>query len=660
MPRALRLPAILLAVALFNPRSLSALDDWPAIQQEELKMTANPAHPTDAIILNHEETFDDNRRHQIVYMRIKIFTEKGREWGDVEIPYLGTTFHLTDVKGRTIAPDGSITPYTGKVFDKTIVRGQGVKLQAKAFALPNVQPGCIVEFKYTEYWDAGVYAPRWIVQEKLPQKRALFTFIPYSGSRDVVDKRGNTGRVFFTTVGLPSGAAIKSINDRQLQLELKDIPAFEEEELAPPSAMLKWRVNFYYGTDKMAKPAEFWKEEGKYWTKEVEKFTGHSTAVAAAANQLVSPSDTPDQKLRKIYAGVQKMKNLSYEDATRREEGLERLRTEKRTQEQITAEDVLKNNEGKRDELTRLFVAMVRSVNLPAYVARVTSRDETFFQQNLPDWRQLDSEVAVVQGPDGKELFLDPGTPACPFGLLDWRHTAVQGVRQTADGGTEFATTPPPDYTKTLTLRTAALTLTSNGDASGIANLSWTGQEALARRIRAARTDEAGRKKELEDELRALLPNGAEVQMESSTGWDSPETALTAKFKVQVPALAGVTGKRLIVPSGVFESKKHSTFTHADRKAAVYLSYPYRVVDDVQISLPPDYKVEDLPRTQPIQTDFAIFKFERTSTGNSIHFRRDFAIANMAFPVQAYPELRTLFGGVSAGDSQQVVLTAAK
>src|SRR6185312_116110 len=161
-----------------------------------------------------------------------------------------------------------------------------------------------------------------------------------------------------------------------------------------------------------------------YWTKDVEKFIGHSSAVQAAAAQAIAPADTPEQKVRKLYAMVQKMKNLSYEQ----DAGLQELIAAK-SAEKRTAEDILKKQEGTRDDLTRLFVAMVRSVNIPAFVMRVAPRDETFFQVNIPSWRQLSSEVAIVSI-DGKEIFLDPGTPTAPYGLLDWKRTAVDGVRQ--------------------------------------------------------------------------------------------------------------------------------------------------------------------------------------------------------------------------------------
>jgi len=316
-------------------------------------MTADPAHPADAIILYHEETADDMTRHRYVYMRVKVLTEKGKDRANVEIPFDATFAGISDIRARTIAADGTITPFTGKAFNSTIVKAHGVKYLAKTFALPNVQVGSIIEWKYTEYWEDYVIAPHWVLQDDLLTKHAKFTFVPmFKAGHYVEDSRGDIkDRVYYTLVGLPENTAIKTTANNRMELELKDIPAFVEEDFAPPSAMLKMRVNFYYGSDKMGKPQEFWKNEGKYWNKEVDSFAGHSGAVAAAANQAASPTDTPEQKARKIYAFVQKIKNLNYTN----EEGRMEELLNKESKEKRTIDRVLEKNEGYRNEIARLF-----------------------------------------------------------------------------------------------------------------------------------------------------------------------------------------------------------------------------------------------------------------------------------------------------------------
>jgi hypothetical protein len=647
--------AFLLVIAAARP--LRASDDWLPISPEDQKITAESANGADAIILYHEETSDDNTRHRFVYMRIKVLTEKGKSRADVQIPYDAAYVGISDLKARTVSPDGTVTPFTGKAFDKNVVKGHGISFRAKSFTLPNVQVGSIIEWKYTEFWDEFVRAPHWNVQEDLPQKHAKFAFIPISlkGLGEyVADERGGVDdRVLYSFIGLPQTTAIKAQPDGRFELELKDIPAFQEEPFSPPEDVLKWRVDFYYGTDKMTKPQAFWKEEGKYWSRDVEKFVARPNT--AILKEIVGPTDSPDQKLHKIYAYVQKFKNLNYDqsDATLRE------LLDSQSKQKRTVETVLSKQEGYRDEIARAFIALARAVGIQAYAMRVADRDRVFFQANIPNRNQLTSELAIAVV-DGKEVFLDPGTPFCPYGLLPWRHTSTQGMRQLPGGATEIASTPPASYKDAISKRVARLALSADGSVHGQIAVGWAGMEALEHRLDGFRTDEAGRKKELEDEVKSMLPPGAVVQQLQATGWDTPGTQLTATFKVEVPSFASSTGKRLLVPSGLFEGAQTQPFEHGERKQPVYFNYPYYAIDDVKISFPSDMKIENLPQDQPLKTDFSFYRVQRNADGNSFSMTRDFAMGGIAFVQKDYPELKKFFSGVVNDDSEQVVLTRAQ
>ena len=172
---------------------------------------------------------------------------------------------------------------------------------------------------------------------------------------------------------------------------------------------------------------------------------------------------------------------------------------------------------GYRDEITRLFWAMARAANLPSYMMRVSDRDEYFFQPTVPNPGQLTSEIAIVVLGD-KEIFLDPGTPLCPFGHLAWQHNSTKGMRQEPDGSILLAITPLANYKDAISKRVGHITISDDGSAKGKIGIAWVGEDALIRRLRALRTDDAGRKKELEDELRALLPQGTSVQLDKVTG----------------------------------------------------------------------------------------------------------------------------------------------
>lgn len=648
--------AVLTFVLLALPSSLRALEDWLPVTRDDQKITAESEKGVSAVILYHEETSDDKTRHRHVYKRVKVLTEKGKAYADVEIPYDAAYAGISDIRARTIAPDGTITPFTGKPFNTSVVKGKGIKYQAKKFTLPNVQVGSIIEWQYTEYWDEYLFAPHWVVQDDLPQKRAKFAFIPFSSNAigvEVVDKRGDIKNgVYYLLIGLPESTNIKKSANGRMDLELKDIPAFEEEEFSPPSDVLKMRVDFYYGNEKMTKPQEFWKEEGKYWSKEAEAFIGRPSDLASTLNQIVTPSDSPEQKLHKIYAYAQKIKNLNYQ----REQGALEDVLNRNSKEKRSVETVLRKQEGYSNEITRAFVALARAAGFQAYLMRVADREKVIFQVNVPNPLQLTSELAIA-GVDGKEVFLDPGTPFCPFGLLAWQHTSTQGMRERAGGGTEIAPTPSADYKQAISKRVGRLALEPDGSARGEIAIGWTGIDALVHRLSALQTDEAGRKKELEDELQGMLPHGASVQLLNATGWDTPEQQLSATFKVEVPSLASSTGKRLLIPTYLFQGVTAQPFSHGERKNPVYFNYPYYTIDDVQITFPSGLKLESLPPGEPVRTDFSLYRVQRSVNGNTISLSRDFAMAGIAFMQRDYPELKKFFEGVSSGDSESLVLT---
>src|SRR5215475_9112786 len=155
--------------------------DWPAISPEDLSMTSIKEQPgAPAVILLREETDDDmNNVHQ-VYERIKILADAGREYANVQIPYGRRGFSIEGISGRTVHADGSIVPFQGKPFDKTVAKGGGIRINVKSFTLADVDVGSIIDYRYSlRYDDRQVLPPEWEVQNELFQRKAYFKFIPF-------------------------------------------------------------------------------------------------------------------------------------------------------------------------------------------------------------------------------------------------------------------------------------------------------------------------------------------------------------------------------------------------------------------------------------------------------------------------------------------------
>ncbi len=624
------------------PAAAQMKGGWLPITPEEISLKEVSGAPgAHAVVLYRERLTDDHESFETNYYRIKIFSEEGKKHGDVEILYLKDTESVKDIKARTIRPDGSVVDFDGKIFDKTVVKTRGVKFYAKAFTMPEVQAGSIIEYKYRVLRDTSrLYSPYWPLQSEFFTRRAKFSFRP------VLRRLA----IQWASMFLPAGNVPKAKGD-WINLEIENVPAFEEEEYMPPERELRMRVEFFYARQLEKNSEEFWKKQGQELRDIVEDFIGKRGGIANAESQITVGAASPEEKLHKIYTRVQQVRNLSYE----RERSEQEVKKEK-LKENNNIEDVLKNGYGYRRQIARLFVGLARSAGLTASIVHIAERDDHFFRKQLQDAYQLDAEVALVRV-GNENRFFDPGMPNCPFGQLAWQKTEVPGLKPDKDGGT-WLTTPTPASKDALTERKAVLKLTEDGTLQGKVEFIFTGLQAVRRRRDAMEKDEAQRRKDMEDELKGLLPSTATVKVESVTGLEGSDAALKVEYSVEIPGYAAATGRRLLLPTSVFHLSKVHPFLHAKRKHPIYFGYPFQDVDDITIELPANYRIESLPPGRRAGSNVMKFEVVRESQGSKLHVRRNLAVDAYYFPTDYYPSLRRFYDEVMAGDDEQVVLRA--
>jgi hypothetical protein len=637
-----RLSLLLLCALAFACPSFA--DDFKPISKEELAMKDNPAAPgAHAMILEISRVDNDDSAYVETYYRIKIFTEEGKKHADIEIPFVkGSGMDVTGIRARTIRPDGTVVPFSGKIYEKTIVKGRDIKYLAKTFTLPEVQPGSIIEYKYRIVWDNyWLIDTHWTLQEDLFVKKAYYKISPST--------RSPYGTLW-QTVRLPEGKKVKSSKDGQIELELENIPAFQEERFAPPEKELKPRLDFFYREEGLpATGDQFWKDVQKKEYEAAEDFIGHRGGIAKATAALVAPGDTSEQKLRKLYAKVQSLRNTDYErEKTAQEQKRDKSKANK------NSEDVLNRGYGDRSDMTGLFVALVRAAGFESNMAKVSERDETFFDRGIINARQLDAYAAYVKA-DGKEYWLDPGTPFCPFGMLPWRKSGVAGLLLNTKDKANFIRTPNPESKDAITRRVANLKF-EDGMFKGEIQLIFSGQEALYRRINAKREDEASVIQDLENDLKRMLPGGSNLKLKKIEGLSDDRDRLTVVYDAEVPNPPSQAGSRYLMPTSLFEHEI-SPFRHEKRVHPVYFSYPFQVLDAIGLTLPPEFKIEAVPDQKHEESAYGYFDMRWEKKGDqTIVMRRGFAVHGILYPLDTYPNLRDFYSKVGSGDEENVVL----
>jgi len=639
-------------VAAFCSAALPArADEWKPLSQEELKMTSLPEAPgAPAVYLYRQVDRNDAGTQrgrgatEYNYVRIKIFTEEGRKYANVEIPFLKQRTSISNIRARAVKPDGTITNFDGKVFEEMVEKTKGQKYLAKKFTLPDVQPGSIIEYHYNiDLEDYYIFRSYWLISEELFTKKAVFSLKPFNYYPWNVQ--------WSWPAGLPSGTdQPKQDPDGTVRMTCANVPAFVEEDHMPPENELKFRVVFIYRDEPFEPNIEkYWKQWAKKANGKAEGFVDKRKAMEEAVNNIVAPGDQQEVKLRKIYDRVQRIKNLSY---------LPRMSAEQIKQENLkepgNVEELWKNQYGYGWQLTWLYLGLVRAAGFEAYPCFVAQRNEYFFRKERADGRELADNVVLVKL-NGQERYFDPGAAFTPFGLLPWIETGTPGLKLDKEGGSWIETPLPPSSDSKIE-RKADFKLTPEGDLEGTVTATYTGLEGQWRRLEERNQDDTERKKFLEEEVKNSIPGGSEVELAKAPDWNSSEDPVIAEFKVKIPGWGSPAGKRLMLPTSFFSANEKHMFEHANRTWPIYFRFPFKATDDVTIRLPDGWKAESVPA--PVDRDLkgAEYSLKAEKTDSTVQIQRMLREDLFLVGKDNYPVLRGFFQFVKAQDEQQVVL----
>ncbi len=635
---------------------------------EELSMTSLKGYPgVPAVILYREEITKDDLHVVQHYERLKVLTDEGKRYANVELGYVSSTGGvfvsgdnkvLEDISGRTIHADGTMIPFTGKPYLKVLEKSEGYKIQQKVFTLPDVEVGSIIEYRYNTRINDNIYeSPTWMIQDDLYVREAHFAWWPTNKSLIDEDQRPITTISWFPV--LPVGAKIEShempgssLRDRYLiyELHVKDVPPRVKEEHMPPIGSFSYRVNFSFTPYRTG--AEYWQNVGKQWSKRVNAFTGPSKSLREMSAKVTADASTPDAKLQKIYAAAMSIENTRY---TRQREQRE---DKAAGMGQINdAADVLTHERGTPTQITEFFIGMARAAGMNAYAMWVPDRSEDLFTPMWLSTRQLDDTIAVVTV-DGKDRFFDPGCRYCPFGQLAWQHTMVEGLRQT-DSGTVLGQTPFESYKFNKVTRVANLTMTAGGEVKGKIDLTYTGAPAVRWRQAALRGDGESVRKELREHAEQMVPKTLELEVEEVKNLTEYDKPLAFTLKVS-GTLGSATGKRVLLPADLFLANRPATFPHEKRETAVYFDFPEVVQDAVRVNLPQGLAIEATPANGKYALEkSAYYGFDVAPGPTNFTTRRDFVFGDVLVMPKDYPSLRTFYAELESKDQEPVILKLA-
>ena len=657
-----RLSYTLAVFCLFFLTSVASAQDkeWRPVSPEDLSAKAAVVEPdADAEAMFWEVRIDDSSEEGFTmrhYVRVKIFTERGREkYSKFDIPFT-KGLKIKELSARVIKADGTAVEIRKEdIFEREIIKAGGIKIKAKSFAVPNIEPGVIVEYRYKEsIASGGAKGMRLPFQRDIPVRNLSYYYKPY-----------NSNDPHYQSYNFTDTKFVKDQKGYWLATR-KNVPAFREEPQMPPEDMVRpWMLitgvsnvtgamGITYTIKDPSNVGVYWGGVAGEWAPVAKLILKPSGDVKKAAAQIAGAATTPDEKLRKLYEFVQKeIKNTTF-DPTLTDEDREKLPRSSSTGE------TFKRKSGSAGEIDMLFGSMAAALGMETRLALTGDRSEMFFKPEMTNEDLVHpAAVAVKVGEEWK--FFNPGMAFVPYGMLIWEEEDTWGLL-VGEKIFNWQQTPFTPHEKSEQKRDGKFKLLPDGTLEGTVQMELTGQTALTYRI--ANWDDSPEKREenLKEDFKRRMSTAevSEVRIENVLDASKP---IIQAFKIRVPNYAQKTGKRLFFQPGFFEYGVEPLFSSAARKYDVFFRYPWSETDSVNIELPAGFDLDnadspgDLADPQKIASLGIAIRADRVN--NMIYYNRKFHFGgggNTHFPVTSYAPVKSLFDAFHKMEAHTITL----
>jgi transglutaminase-like putative cysteine protease len=633
---------------------------WQPVSPGELQMKAPLVEPdADAEAILWDVRVSDEENGSTLetvlnhYVKIKIFNDRGREaFSKIDIQYgkiegLGPNIRIRDIAARTTKPDGSVVELKDTdIFERDIEKSHGVKLKAKSFAVPGIEPGAVIEYRWKEIRGAVSYYQRLYFAREIPVELVRYHIKPLQHPT-----LGMSGQPFNI-----KNTPFTKEKDGFYLTTASNVPSYQEEPSMPPEYEVRPWMLLYYTKDSKIEPEKFWKDYGKGEYEDHKPATKVSDDVRQAANEAVGTESDPDKKVERIFAYVRAKIKYVYDDAYNLTE--EQL---KKVKENKNPTDTLKRGQGDRHDINMLFLAMTSAAGFDSRVVKLPLRSDSYFRKWFTDDYFMRTEnIGVKIGENWK--FFDPSSRYTPYGMLQW---SEEGEIALISDSKEpiWATTPLSPASKSMEKRTGTFKILDDGSIEGTVRMEFTGH--LAAYHKEYNDDDTPQQREetLKNIVKFNILGSAEVSDISIENVTDPDKPFIYTFKLRVPGYASRTGKRIFLQPNIFERNAKPMFEKSSRRYGIYFDFPYSERDEITIELPDGFELES-PDVPPVIKDpngigIDEIKMAVTADKKKLIYRRNFSFGNggnILFDQPAYPALKGLFEAFYQANAHAITL----
>lgn len=560
---------------------------WGEVPESDLKMTVYPQDSAASAVILQDigdisiRALSGRYNAILVQVRqLKVFDPKAFDQGNLSISYYSykNSQRIRDLDVYLYLPNGEKQKVkSDNIFTEKVNEYWST---AKVF-IPNLQKGCVIEYRYELASDNIYQLFDWYFQHDLPVRLSELTlalpgefeyvFLTNASSEMVkktVEKRLDLEKVLANVYTLTNQPAIKEepyVNNTD---DFRSHIRFQLQRYSPANQLPQ---DIFTTWEALAKDLEKHDDFGHQYSKK----TAKADKLWDAFEPLVDVKNDSalliaEKALRFISSNITWNERYSFLAAN-------------------DLDDVYKNKTGSSAEINLALVSLLKRAGLEAAPALVSTRRHGQMYPLYPFTDQFNSVVAHLQVGD-RQLLLDATHPFMKLGEMRVEH--YNGSAWVADSKRQAWLDFGPAELADVWL--GDVTLSETGDLDGTFSIMSDGMLARSWRSDLEGADPADF---IKKEFFEKYPG---AQIDSVVVFDQKNVAnpLKITFKCHLTSIADIVNGYIYFSPGIHAFFDSNPFKSATRYFPI--NFPYQVRADfiLNMKLPAGYQVEELPKPQ--------------------------------------------------------------
>jgi hypothetical protein len=331
------------------------------------------------------------------------------------------------------------------------------------------------------------------------------------------------------------------------------------------------------------------------------------------------------------------------------------------------AADVFKYRYGDCKDKATLLIAMLNAIGVRATWVLVDTH-RGFIDPALPSI-EGNHAIAAIEMPAGysdpdlravvtarsgkRYLIFDPTDTYTPIGLLGFHLQGGYGIL-VAGNASQVIKLPTLAPDADTLVRSASFALNADGTLKGTVTETRSGE--AARHYRRLYNEE-GEKQQHEDIERRLQRDFSSFTLDTNNAQNAREMnkSVVLEYSLTANGYAQASGDLLLIRPRVL-GRDARPYNEKPRTYPIDLGETGTWRDSIDVTLPADFVVDDMPAPVALDVGFASYKSDVKATGNTLHYSREYVVRELDLAPEKSADLSKLMGVINSDENTSAVL----